>query len=86
MATLSDTPLSMFPDGQRIFSAGCGFLFLPGFSFVPFCSCVLIAVLFSFILKSKLLLLKRTFPFAFKGGNTLSSRRRHATSREPSVR
>ena len=68
MATLSGTPLSMFSDEQRIFSAGSGFLFLPGFSFVPFCSCVLISVLFSFILKSKLLLLKRTFPFAFKGG------------------
>lgn len=86
MATLSGTLLSMFSDEQRIFSAGSGFLFLPGFAFVPFCSCVLISVLFSFILKSKLLLLKRTFPFAFKGGNTLRSRRRNANLREPLVR
>ena len=61
MATLSGTRLSMFSDEQRIFSAGSGFVFLPGFSFVHFCSCVSIAVLFSFILKSKLLLLKEPF-------------------------
>ena len=86
MAALLITSFSMFSDEERMFSAGSSFLFLPGFSLVPFCSCVLISVLFSFILRSKLLLLKRTFPFAFKGGNTLSSRRRNAISSEPSVR
>ena len=48
MATLSGTPLSMFSDEQRIFSARSGFLFLPGFSFVPFCSCVFFFCFFCF--------------------------------------
>ena len=86
MASLFVTRFSMFSDGERIFSAGSGFLFHPGFSLVPLCFCVLISVLFSFVLRSKLLLLKMTLPFAFKGGNTLSSRGCNAISCEPSVR
>lgn len=61
MATLSGSPLSMFSDEQRIFSAGSGFLFLPGFSLVPFCSCVLISVLLSFILKANYCYSKEPF-------------------------
>jgi len=85
MAPLSVGP-SMFSDVERIFSVGSGFLFLPECSLVILCSCVLTSVLFSFISRSKLLLLDNITPFAFKGGNTLSSRRRNAISREPSVR
>ena len=66
MAALSVTHFSMFSDKERMFSAWSSFLFLPGFSLVPFCSCVLISVLFSFRLEKQIIATQKNLSLRFQ--------------------